>query len=260
MTNVVLSFDDGRGDNAEVAFNVLAPREIPATFNITTGYIDRSCPEDLSPSNNPPLTIDDVKKIAANPIFEIALHGDKHLNTIDDIYIGRDKILKWLDLPSEQKFGFASPGSRFSPTVFNSDEMRSFRSSIAYMRVSLRINKHMFFRVMCRKAARLTHLPSLFKVAYKETLLDKQDGQILYSVPVMKSTSFKEIKSLVDYAIRKDKSLVLMFHSIKDNLTQEDNWTWSKKRFERLCKYLELMRNEKQLCVCTSMDLIDRLA
>ena len=42
MLKVVLSFDDGRRDNYRAAFEILKPLELPATFNITIGYILRN--------------------------------------------------------------------------------------------------------------------------------------------------------------------------------------------------------------------------
>ena len=39
MVNIVLSFDDGRHDNYEAYKNILNPLNIPATFNITAGYV-----------------------------------------------------------------------------------------------------------------------------------------------------------------------------------------------------------------------------
>ena len=37
---IVLSFDDGRRDNYRVAKELLEANEIPATFNITSGYLE----------------------------------------------------------------------------------------------------------------------------------------------------------------------------------------------------------------------------
>ena len=39
MLRVILSFDDGRKDNYRAAMEIMKPLDIPATFNITTGYI-----------------------------------------------------------------------------------------------------------------------------------------------------------------------------------------------------------------------------
>lgn len=256
MTNIVLSFDDGRGDNKDIIHDILVPLSIPATFNITTGYVDGTCPEELLPSNKSPLTIEDVKKIASNPIFEIALHGNNHLNTIDDIFSGKDKLKKWLNLSTDFQFGLASPNSGLSPKVFNSDSYKRLRDSIAYMRVSYRISSLEKYRVFCRKAARVLHFPLLYKEAYKETLMDAFDDRLLYSVPVMKDISFREIKSLVEYAIKSNKSLILMFHSVKDDVKQDDNWTWGKEKFSSLCRYLAQNRDDDKLNICTSMELI----
>ena len=81
--SVCLSFDDGRGDNRYIAEKILLPMNIPATFNITTGYVDGSCGPADRPSIKKPMTIDDVRWIAEHNIFEIAMHGDEHKNTLE---------------------------------------------------------------------------------------------------------------------------------------------------------------------------------
>lgn len=260
MTNIVLSFDDGRADNIEIVRDILVPNKIPATFNITTGYVDGSCPVKMLPSEKPALTIEEVKEIGSNPLFEIALHGNNHLNSIDDIFAGEEKLIEWLRLPTNSIFGLASPDSGLSPEMFKSDLYKELRDSIEYMRVSFRIVSCKWYRDLCRKAARVLHLPMLYKVAYKETLMDSFCDQLLYSVPVMKDITLNEVKALVNHAIKNEKSIILMFHSIKEDVSQEDNWTWSTEKFSSLCHYLSQKRDENTLNICTSMELIGYLS
>ena len=94
-TRVVLSFDDGRRDNFRVAMEELVKRKLPATFNITSGYIEKTIElDELCP--NEPMTVEEVVELSKNSNFEIAGHGYAHLNTIEDWEKGIHVLKKWL--------------------------------------------------------------------------------------------------------------------------------------------------------------------
>lgn len=242
---VGLSFDDGRADNKKVAEYLLSLK-IPASFNITTGYVDGTCPRNMVPSEKNAITIEDVCWLHEQEIFEVALHGDKHLNSIQDISSGRDKIISWLGTHSTAKFGFASPGTGLDLSLLDS-EKDFFLEKISYIRLALRIKSKYWMRTLARKASRLLHQPILYKIAYADTLMDQNEQRkLIYSVPVLEDITFQEVKALIDLCAKKKKILVLMFHSIETLHERIDTWSWSEEKFRKLCSYLlELQKKEK---------------
>lgn len=256
---ISFSFDDGRGDNLAVFRDVLLARGIPATINITTAYVDGSCPADTAPTVKAALSIQDVRQLAEDPRVEIALHGDRHLNTEADIACGREKLISWLNLPSDQVFGFASPGSGLPVETFTHSGSELFTKQVSYLRTSLRINSFDRLRVLCRKAGRVFHIPLLYRIAYADTLMDRCEDRVIYSIPVMKDTTFGQVKAVVDLAIRRGSALTLMFHSILPDTTREDNWSWDRSKFEKLCDYLCAQQRSGKLTLCTTQQILDLL-
>ena len=116
-SNIAISFDDGRQDNVSVIQRLTA-NGIPATLYVTTGYVDGTCPEDTRPTAKPAMSVNDVIQLFRDPLVEIGLHGDKHLNEDSDISEGRKKLIKWLGLDANSRFGFASPETSFSVSAF----------------------------------------------------------------------------------------------------------------------------------------------
>ena len=77
-----ITFDDGYLDNFEVAAPILKKYQLPATFFITTGFVDSAnvahWDKDLS-SNPGWMTWDHVRQLAAQG-FDIGCHTDTHIN------------------------------------------------------------------------------------------------------------------------------------------------------------------------------------
>lgn len=252
---ISLSFDDGRGDNLDIFRDILIPNSIPATINITTGYVDGSCPAHLSPSPKEAIAQSDVIALAQNPLVEIAMHGDCHLNTAEDIAAGREKLIEWLDLPESSALGFASPGSGLKPEEFIKSNDLLFAQQITYMRTSLRIQKIRWIRILSRKIGRVFHIPFLYRIAYADTLMHECTDRVIYSIPIMKDTTFAQIKAMIDMAVKRRCALTLMFHSVLENTDNEDNWSWKKQNFEKLCAYLQEKTDKDQLSVMTTREL-----
>ena len=88
MVNIVLSFDDGRHDNYEAYKNILNPLNIPATFNITAGYVLNDIEKNDMPGPHKPMSIEEVAEMNESSICEIAGHGYTHDNTIKSLIKG----------------------------------------------------------------------------------------------------------------------------------------------------------------------------
>ena len=259
IATVSFSFDDGRGDNTVAADKILVPANIPFTLNITTGYLDGSCPTNQLPTNKAPMTIQDLQRFAAMPQVEVALHGDRHLNTADDILIARKKICGWLSLDAKSVFGFASPGSKMNIDEFQSEMNSGLREQIAYLRISLRITTKKTLRVVCRKAARVIHLPFLYKVAYHDTVMIECSGKVLYSVPIMGDVTVKQVLSIIRNTIKRRGALILMFHSIEPQPAKTDHWSWSESNMNTLCSAIVGFEKQGLLKTCTTMRQFDIL-
>lgn len=256
---VSLSFDDARGDNGFIFETVLKRYDLPATLNVTTGYVDGSCPKESCPSAKPAMTREEVLKLRESGVVEIAMHGDRHVNSISDSKACRDKLNAWFGVSDDTIYGFASPGSGMPLQAFRSAEYRAFRSSVLYMRTSMRIRSLEMLRVLCRKTGRIIHLPMLYRIAYADSIMRFRDGKIIYSVPVMKDTTFAQVKALVKRCMNEGGNLTLMFHSILSDTRGEDAWTWSLRRFERLCVWLEEQQESGRLGVLTTAQLFEQL-
>ena len=252
IATVSLSFDDGRGDNTALLDDILIPSAVPATINITTGYIDGTCPMEYLPSEKAPMRKEDLLRFAKQPSVEIALHGDRHLNTPEDILSGRKKLISWLDLTEDAVLGFASPNSGLSPACFQSGDYDSVRSRISYVRISLRIQSKYRIRTVCRKVARIIHSPLLYRIAYHDTIMTACDGKLLYSIPIMGDITVKQVLSVVRDSIKQRGALVLMFHSVETDPQKNDSWSWKQEKMETLCAALLEYQRNGLLSLCTT--------
>lgn len=256
---VSLSFDDARGDNLKAFEEILFPRNIPVTLNVTTGYVDGSCHADSIPCSKPPMGREDILYLAENPLVEIALHGDKHLNTPEDILLGKAKTIDWLGLTGHPLLGFASPKSKLTPRTWEGSEYGAVRSEVLYLRTTYRITNFKAVRTLSRKIGRIFHIPALFVIAYRNTEMAFRDKKIIYSVSVLKDTTVEQVCALVNDCIRRSNAVTLNFHSIIDNCTEEDAWSWETQKLERLCSFLQEKQNQGSLHLCTTKELLKKL-
>lgn len=256
---VALSFDDARSDNVKAFEEILFPRNIPVTLNVTTGYVDGSCPADSIPCGKPPIGKEQLLHLAKNPLVEIALHGDQHLNTPEDILRGKAKIVDWLGLTGHPLLGFASPKSNLTPKIWESPEYDTVRSNVLYMRASYRITNCSAVRTLSRKIGRVFHIPALFVLAYRNTEMAFRDKKIVYGVSILKDTTVEQVCALVNDCIRKNNAITLILHSIIDDCSEEDAWSWEAKKLERLCDFLQEKQNQGSLSLCTTKELLQKL-
>ena len=246
------SFDDGRLDSIRAAEKLLFPRALPASFCITTGYVDGSCPARLLPTKKPPVTLADLRRLAAEPLAEIAMHGNAHLNTEEDLLCCEAKLRNWLQLDSDTALGFASPDSGMSLARFRSSEAAELREHMLYLRTGLRIRTKKPLRVLCRKAGRIFRLPLLYRIAYHDTIMTECDGKILYSVPIMRDVTVPQVLAVVRDCVKRRGALVLTLHSVEPEPSDSDVWSWREDKLERLCEALSELQDRGLLQICTS--------
>lgn len=249
---IALTFDDGR-EMSHVINGILKKNNIPATFYITTGMLQGR----VQMEKAIPMTMEAAKALAKDPLFEIAAHGDSHLNTEKDIRSGIELLRSWGLLKKQNTVGFASPGTQLTPEDIRNKEGYYKDMGLSYIRLSCRIITRNLYRSICRKVARITGSKKLYIEAYRETIMKEPDGMILYSVPVLGDASADQIIALVDTAISEKAALILMFHSISkpEERCRLFPWIWSYDKFQRLCSHLEKERRDGELQIITAEEL-----
>ena len=259
MTKISLSFDDGRKDNYVAAKEILEPLNIPATFNITIGYVEKT-PNIEKPSEHIPMSIDELKDLYNNNLFEIAGHGYEHNNDVDNLIKGVNELRKVLNISDKQKLGIVSPHSEFDTDTLPKVIKKLKDNNICYLRVGKNFPNNVFMRKAVRKINRKLNIPSIFSWSYKDSDIKNTDEFLLYSSGAIKDTKLKELKRLVSDAIKNDKSYIICFHSIlkKDEPFYDDLFTWDYNDFLEFCKYLKKLRDDNKIEICKTIDLINK--
>lgn len=254
-TKVVLSFDDGRKDNYDNVIPILEKYGLTATFNITTAYVDRTIVKNSSPCENPAMNMENVKEMHKLE-YEIAAHGDHHLNTIDDILSGRNKLKEWLQLDENARFGFASPNSNLSiEKIYENKE--KLRSHFQYIRLGVVDPTNTIKRIV-RKFAHITGSRWLYRKGFENTVGKIIDDFIVFSVPVLHNATASQVIELLSWANKNNKHCVLMFHSVlsRSDANWNDTWSWDIDKFQILCQWLAHYGDN--YIVCSNMTLMKK--
>ena len=250
MKKVVLTFDDGREDQYTNAVRIMNKYNLKGTIFVTTGFVDGAIQnrEDLFPSSGGmAMTIEQVRACISQG-HEIGAHSDKHTNRIEDVEMSISKLKEWTKdiLPSDYKFGFASPSSDIYEE--NYSVFAKQIQNVKYIRTSVQVRRNGLFYTFLFMINKIIKNNRLFYVLNKKYVKKKYDG-IITSVPIRSDTSLENIKYLIE-SIDKDDICVLLFHGIltkEENQKKKDCWYYSANKFEELCKYL----NEQKYTVCT---------
>lgn len=204
MTLIGFSFDDGRRDTYTLALPILRRYGLPATVNVTTGYVTGETAQG-NPTWREAMTPDMVREMAADPLIEIAGHGHRHQNNEQDIAKGISRLheMTGRDRLTALGDGFASPGTGLDRAAWHGGmRQRLMERGIRYARLSLRLRTRPRLRTLARKAARVLHLPALYAYAYHDTLMSSAEDGLLYSIPVLRCVTVAELMAVVRTACR----------------------------------------------------------
>lgn len=251
-TKIVLSFDDGRGDNYRAFTEVIIPLQLKATLNVTAGYIDGTIPNQYAPCPNKAMSLEELSELAAFEQIEIAGHGDYHQNALKDLSDGIQKLRQWL--PNKQIIGIASPNSKLTEqqVLMNREDYETI--DVSYVRIGPGASYRSFRRV-CGKLARMLHSARLYCYSVAGAHYTKEQNFVLLSVPVMKQHTLRQVKKLIQNAAKQDHHLILMFHSIlkPGEPYYEDTWNWDYDDFLALCRWLQ---ENESIEVVTTTELV----
>lgn len=260
QASIGLSFDDGREDTFLNGYPILEKYHLPATFNITMGFV-KGIVYDFVDEDVNPMSEEMLKDLYANPQIEIAGHGFLHNNSLKDITSGIKSLCELLGTDSLYKGtnGFASPYSGLTSMRIQKLEKELQANNIAYVRLSLRYQSFSLLKILARKISRVIKWPWIYRLAYQDTLMFDANEGVLYSIPVLSSITLGQLKAVIREAVRKKAACILMFHSIVEKGKVRDNWDYETDKFQELCSFLNELHEKDELKVMTSMDIYNRL-
>lgn len=250
---VCLSFDDGRIDSFFTAYKALKNSKLTASFHITTGFVDFTYISNDFGNGRKPLTKDNLLEMHGNNM-DISSHGDRHIMDANDFSTSIKKLSSWgIKKP---KYGFSIPNSKYC-----SDELKLFydgnKKDILYIRGGRNPSCYSFKSKINYVLYKLFHFYRCYKQFNEPNLLNSINKDLLFSLVVKKHTKVSDLIRFIDDYKETDKTLILMFHSIVENPT--DDWEWGEASFMKLCSFLannksiietlsieELVKNEKK--------------
>ena len=259
MLKIIMSFDDGRKDNYRVAKDVLEPLGIPATFNVTTGYIKNDIDEKDKPGPHSPMTIDELKELSSNDLFEIAGHGVTHDNEIHNLL---NSVIELRDICGDGKkiCGIASPHSEFDLKQFEEAKELFMSNGICYLRISNDYSKMSRIKIWVRRFNRILHSGSLYYWVNNDSIMDNP-SELLFSIPVIRDNRLHEVKSFVEKALKRRENgiCILMFHSIlfPEDKYYNDLFSWDFCDFRLLCEFFDKLREKKKVDIVTTSSLYE---
>lgn len=259
LPKIVLTFDDGRGDNYRIANDILLKRGLKATFFITTNYANGTIDKSKLPCRNVSLSIEQIRDMSSKQDFEVAGHGANHLNTLQDWNEGIDVLKKWIgDEYFIQGTGVASPNCNISVEHIEGDRKALNKLGIRYVRIGLPNKNNFLSKVLC-KLSLITKSKVIFYFSSKAALKTISGAFVVYSVPILNMHSIDQVKFLVDKCQSSGNDCVFMFHSIlkPDEEYYSDMWSWDFNKFEELCDYLSKLEKEGKIKVEKLIDCLD---
>ena len=237
MKYVALTFDDGREDNASVAYPILERCGMKATLFVTTGYIDRSWTRDPEWAySGEPMTLAQLRQLR-DAGWEIGLHGDWHRTSLEDWQSALAKLNAWgFDT---QEIGCSLPNSQVDEQEIRRIIRTLGPERIAYIRRGRARNTRQFGSRLLFGLYIYLKSSWAYRRFNRENVMQLPvlDRAKVYTVVVRHEDDPEMILGLVD-AMPEGTACVLMLHSILPELHPNygrEPWNWSAARFEQLC-------------------------
>jgi hypothetical protein len=236
---VILSFDDGRKDNYDVAYSLLKQYGFTASFHITTAFVDGTIKNNYF-NNIEAMSINDVIDMSNNG-FDISSHGDMHINEKNDLKNSLLKLKKW-GISSSNPIIFSSPNSEiYEKNIVQYFDMLS-ENRVKYLRSGIVVRRNGLLYCLIYLVQKLFNSKTLFYFLNRREIMriDKKDF-IIKSISVKKWNSIKQINYFIGKL--KDKEIaVFLFHGIMYEKNNDD-WCFSAEKFECFLKTLRLYKD-----------------
>ena len=234
---LTLSFDDGREDFYRVVYPILKKMGLIATLNIPTAWIDgtMSTPGTWLSAAGGPMTVQQIQEIHGEG-FEIAGHGDWHLNTEADITTGVIKLKNWGVSRDGAVESFASPGSGLTIATLPTQKP-------IYQKLGL----------LCARsdsATGATAINNLNNINYPPT-----HNYRLTSQTIIKTNVLVDLIPVIRDAVVNRKWCILTLHSIlrtTDAGYGADDWFWDVTKFTDFINWVSHIHQNDLLVVTTS--------
>ena len=223
---IIFSIDDGRKDMYQLAKEILIPKKVPATLNITTN--DAFFEEKKLPK----ISKEELLEIGQYPFLEIANHADMHSNEPDDIRKGFEVLCDWFAYDKTKPIGFASPYSQLTMEYTREHIGELQELGIKYVRT-------------CKA----------------EACFNKEEDIVaLTSFAVKNEMSVQELKTVADEAVEKNCCLIYLLHSVlkPGEYNYENDWSYDFDRFRELVDYILQLQKEGKAEIMTTMDYVDK--
>jgi hypothetical protein len=237
MKYVILSFDDGRKDNYEVAYPLLQKYGFTASMHIPTGFVDGSV-------NNPyweSMNIENVIELASNGI-DISSHGDAHINEEIDLHNSLIKLCDW-GLLSKDNIVFSSPGCY----IYNGNIAQYLpmllRNNVKYVRSGEQVRRNGIGYLFLFVLLMISKNKKLFYTLHKRSIMkiNSLNRQREFEVKLIKAVCMKEYHTIgqLKYFFNKlkdDEVAVFMLHGIQNK--KHDPYIFNAEKFEQFLKLL----------------------
>lgn len=260
MKTIVFTFDDGRLDNYEIAYPIMAKYHFCGTVYLTSGYIDSSWDGASATfkSSEAALSWDQIQLLGEEG-WEIGLHGDQHKTNCKDW----GDALRKMDAHHKElvSIGCSYPNSKVEQGTVDEILDSEYGRRIKYIRggrvrntktLSSRLLYIMYRFFKMQYAFNRFNREAVFR---KEELACRQFRMRLPSVVVRYEDDPQQILRFISQ-LPEESAVILMFHSILPENHRRygvDPWNWSMKRFEILCKEISACGYE----VKTMMELFE---
>lgn len=245
---IVISVDDGANDTARLA-SELKKRNLPATFNIVTGWVDGTVE-----IKTPRVTIDELKKMYADG-FEIAGHGDSHQNSDADVVKGNDKLREWCGMT---RMGFASPGSGMTVDYLRANGEKYNEMGIVYVRTGSYVTGDTRIDALVEKAK--ADGRGDYVVSQAPFSVYEYDSMAVPSVVIVNQTPVQCIKDLAKFTADEKVCTVFMFHAVRKEGEPNSDSTWSYD-FDKFCEFADCvatLRDNGEVEVLSNMDAYNK--
>lgn len=246
---ITISVDDGRKDAFRLWQEILTKYNIPATFNIVTGWVDTS-----NSGESGSITMEQLKEMYKSELVEIAGHGHTHKNTDEDILKGKRLLYEWLGI-KDQTIGFASPGSDMKNDYIKSNGERLRKMGFLYIRSGRSIEQPTNWHENIRERIK-DYAVSDYVVENVNQMTRGFGNMCVNSVIVFNHTTVEELKQLTEIAAQEKAYITFMFHSVAKSGEKHhgDLWSFDYDKFSQFAEYLKEKRQKGEIEILTTRD------